>query len=188
MPNWCDNTLTIEGDCEGAKFLMAAFRNEDPFQAIYPCPKELDHPDAHRFGGTPEEKANQIVKRRELNDKYGYESGYDWRCGEWGTKWDVDADIMNEGNAGLPYMEVCFASAWSPPIELYRYINRVYPSVRLSWTYEEPGVGFAGDGGCEGDLFEDNVRDFLYDEEDVNCAPDSYVGSATILPLPGGAK
>lgn len=198
MPNWCYNTLNIEGSSENAHRIMDAFSGDNPFSKIYPCPAELYDDEAHAYGGTDEDVAKQNARRAELKSKYGYDSAYDWHCGEWGTKWDVepcvnDDSVLPNGNR---YMNVYFDSAWSPPIELYRWINRTYPEVRLSWTYEEGGVGFQGEGSCEGDMFDDVISDYVYEDEeeedDVFVQPETQatpnVGAATVLPLPGGTK
>jgi len=191
MPNWCDNSLTIEGSSENALRIMEAFRSNNPFSKIHPCPQELYDDEAHSYGGTDEASARRDARRAELKAKYGYESAYDWQCGEWGTKWDVDPDAYDEGPTS---MSVTFDSAWSPPIELYRWINRNYPEVRLEWTYAEGGVGFQGEGWCEGDVFDDVTSDYQYedDEEETLLIIDEMtyatpnVGAATVLPLPGG--
>jgi Ferredoxin-like domain in Api92-like protein len=188
MPNWCDNTLTIEGTSEDAIRIMDAFRNNNPFNKIHKCPDELYDQEAHSYGGSDEDRARSDARRAVLKAKYGYESAYDWHCGEWGTKWDVDTNVYDETAFSL---SVSFDSAWSPPIELYRWINRHYPDVRLTWTYEEGGAGFQGEGYCEGDIFTDEVSDFDYDREDEEEFiepehPAMHVGSATVLPLPKG--
>jgi hypothetical protein len=172
---------------------MEAFRGNNPFSKIHPCPAELYDDEAHSYGGTDEDRARRDARRAELKAKYGYESAYDWHCGEWGTKWDVDTNVYVDGTSTV---SVNFDSAWSPPIELYRWINRNYPEVRLEWTYEEGGVGFQGEGSCEGDFFEDITSDYQYEDEEeetifvtdeVTYATPN-VGAATVLPLPGGTK
>lgn len=186
MPNWCDNTLTIEGTSENAVRIIEAFRHSNPFSKIHPCPEELYDHEAHRYGGSDEDRARSEARRAELKAKYAYGSAYDWHCGEWGTKWDVDTNVYDETESSL---SVSFDSAWSPPIELYRWINRQYPEVRLTWTYAEEGVGFQGEGYCHGDIFELEESECEYEEEEEFIEPEhpvTHVGSATVLPLPKG--
>jgi hypothetical protein len=187
MPNWCDNTLTIEGESEDAKRIINAFKDLDPFDKIHPTPKELYDNDAHSYSSDPTERTRQDARRSELRDKYGYASAYDWHVGEWGTKWDVEPYVMESSETSI---SVSFDSAWSPPIELYKWINRNYPEIKMSWTYEEGGVGFQGEGYCYEDTFVDETSDFVYEEEEF-IPPDLpviQVGSATVLPLPKGNK
>lgn len=75
---------------------------------------------------------------------------YSWRIENWGTKWDIGADIGTdrEEQHGLKATVVgneasmSFDSAWSPPIGLYEKLVELGFSVEA--TYFEPEMAFCG--------------------------------------------
>ena len=78
------------------------------------------------------------------------EDWYSWQINNWGTKWDIGADIGTEKEEryGLKATrvdnEVCcsFDSAWSPPLGLYEKLVELGYDVKA--TYWEPGMAFCG--------------------------------------------
>jgi len=78
------------------------------------------------------------------------EDWYNWQINNWGTKWDIGADIGTEKEEryGLKATRVdnevscSFDSAWSPPIGLYGALFTLGYDVRAS--YWEPGMAFCG--------------------------------------------
>ncbi len=122
MPNYCINSLIIEGDAKKIQELVDEAQKGDDarfFQLIKPMPKELE-------GTTsPSDTPNW----------------YGWRCDNWGTKWDacyIDVVDANEGYACFN-----FDTAWSPPIPVYDALTEQGLSVTAE--YEEHGMGFAGE-------------------------------------------
>jgi len=85
------------------------------------------------------------------------EDWYSWQINNWGTKWDIGADMGTdkEERYGLKATrvdnEVCcsFDSAWSPPIGLYDKLVGLGYDVKAS--YWEPGMAFCGiwDNGAD---------------------------------------
>ncbi len=85
------------------------------------------------------------------------EDWYSWQINNWGTKWDVGADMGTdkEERYGLKATrvdnEVCcsFDSAWSPPVGLYDELVDLGYDVKA--TYWEPGMAFCGiwDNGAD---------------------------------------
>ena len=68
---------------------------------------------------------------------------YNWRCQNWGTKWDCYT--LEIDDTDLPHgFEVTFETAWSPPEEVCSAIREQYPNVSISWFYDEPGCEIAG--------------------------------------------
>jgi len=145
MPNWCNNTLEVWGDKEQIKEFKKkgrVSRKDDKtdlsLDRFVPIPKELKGTTA------PSKKTD-----RRLIKKYGADNWYDWRLNNWGTKWDVDAELVNENiprskkyNEG--FLVYVFDSAWSPPIEWLEKMCKQYKKLRFKLKYEEPLMGFMG--------------------------------------------
>ena len=78
------------------------------------------------------------------------EDWYNWQINNWGTKWDIGADVGTEKEEwyGLKATRVdnevscSFDSAWAPPIGLYDKLVELGYTVRAS--YWEPGMAFCG--------------------------------------------
>ena len=68
---------------------------------------------------------------------------YNWRCHNWGTKWD--AYDLSVDECDLPHgFEVTFNTAWSPPEEVCNAIREQFDDLSMSWFYDEPGCEIAG--------------------------------------------
>ena len=68
---------------------------------------------------------------------------YNWRCQNWGTKWDcydlhIDDDEMPNA------LELTFNTAWSPPEEICYALKEKFDDLSVSWFYDEPGCEVAG--------------------------------------------
>ena len=127
MPNWCLNKLTVS---HTDKTAMERFVN------------------AYNKGSVCNEF---IPEPKDIGDDW-----YMWRVNNWGTKWDVGADIGTEKeeryglkatvvdwNNGKSIEANCsFDSAWSPPIEFYDKLVELGYDVHAS--YFEPGMTFCG--------------------------------------------
>jgi len=75
---------------------------------------------------------------------------YDWRVEHWGTKWDVQGDLVYDDEE---YLEYCFESAWSPPTPFLEKVSKDFPLLRFVLKYEEEGIGFIGRAiACNGVL------------------------------------
>ena len=143
MPNWCNNTMTLEHDdpamIERAKaaFLDGKFLNE-----FIPVPEDL-HIVAGSVGaqGSPEQTELEL-KEQANREKHGYATWYEFCVNEWGTKWDVGGDdgYVQDLNGGIM---LTFDSAWAPPTNAYEKL--VDMGFRVHATYFEGGMMFAGD-------------------------------------------
>ena len=119
MPNWCANLLEIAGPTEEKKrFLENAKSIEGPEAAI------------------------------SLKRMVPYPEGvwdYNWCVDNWGTKWDIDAELMNpyweDDNENLVFK---FDSAWGPPDVAFETIAKDYPKLGFCLLFAEPGMGFEG--------------------------------------------
>ena len=143
MPNWCNNTVTLENSdpamIERAKaaFLDGKFLNE-----FIPVPEDL-HIVAGSVGaqGSPEQTELEL-KEQANREKHGYATWYEFCVNEWGTKWDVGGDdgYVQDLNGGIM---LTFDSAWAPPTNAYEKL--VDMGFRVHATYFEGGMMFAGD-------------------------------------------
>jgi len=131
MPNWCLNTLTITADPNlvptGVDYspiekLIVANNTEEHFlQHMRPMPDELKETTAPNDSGI---------------------NWYNWRVENWGTKWEVSADV--DWDEETKTLHVTFDSAWAPPIEALQYWADQHPEFCLELSYWEPGMAFVG--------------------------------------------
>lgn len=160
MPNWCNNTLTLEGDkqeIQQVKHLL--FKDpvnckEFSFNCAVPQPENLSH-EAVTFEQMDEMRKN------------GIPHWYDWNNANWGTKWDAcnEFDTQVENNKIVIY----FDSAWSPPTEwFYSFLQQIDPSneIRVELKYFEVGMDFAGSyfRDSNGEIGETEGRIYQADE------------------------
>jgi hypothetical protein len=136
MPNWCNNSITIQGPTETLETLWEEANTEDSglLQAMVPMPSELNDTKA------PSDGANW----------------YDWRVSNWGTKWDVDLEGLefHNNHDGTSHITGWFDSAWAPPIEAYNTFLDDMDCCSIEATYEEGGMDFAG-------IYEDGEDNYL---------------------------
>ena len=148
MPNWCSNTIEIEGTKEQINAFVS-FLDEQTgkewFSFFKPTPPELKE-----------------------------EGWYEWNVENWGTKWNCDAqdwvkvENPNEDQSSVTFW---FDSAWSPPTALYEFIEAT-STLNIKASYNEGGMGFVGefvDGVDECFNYEsledlENIPEHLVDE------------------------
>lgn len=128
MPNWCMNKLTVSHNNPDMV---------DRFENAYNLGKACNE-----FVPMPTNIGNDW---------------YDWCVVNWGTKWDIGADVGTdkEERYGLKATRVdnevscSFDSAWAPPIGLYNALFELGYDVKA--TYWEPGMAFCGiwDNGAD---------------------------------------
>ena len=104
------------------------------FNKLYPCPEELLNV-AQNLTDQPDEK------EAELTEKYGFGDWYFWRCGNWGTKWDVEAKIVNLCDNSVVYE---FDTAWAPPYMFIINISKTFPDLVFILKYDSVECGYRG--------------------------------------------
>jgi hypothetical protein len=162
MPNWCMNKLTVS---HPNKDMV------DRFEKAYNLGKAC---------------SDFVPEPNYIND----DEWYNWRVCNWGTKWDIGADIGTdkEERYGLKATRVAnevscsFDSAWAPPVGLYEKLFELGYDIKA--TYWEPGMAFCGiwdngaDNYCEysskdmipvGLWNEYDMQEFFKDDEEVNA-------------------
>jgi hypothetical protein len=166
MPNWCSNTIELKNTREKVEE-FENFLNDNEgknwFDFFAPCPQELLD-----VGAVDSEITNE-----QLIEEYGYSDWYSFGLGEWGCKWNCDAQSwhVEEAEDGKFVIKFWFNSPWGPPQELYEKIND--PAEDGGWSvyaeWNEEGMQFVGyfDEGFV-DTYEytdveslDNIPEFL---------------------------
>jgi len=128
MPNWCNNSIAIQGPTDTIKQLWEdAHQEEGGFgllNAMVPMPKELEGTTSP--GDTP--------------------NWYDWRVTNWGTKWDIDDTGLEFTDHGDGTAEISgwFDSAWAPPIDAYNAFLDMMDNCYITASYHEGGMDFGG--------------------------------------------
>jgi hypothetical protein len=128
MPNWCENSLEIVAlDKKGVHKIRElkekAANPEDPHDDVFQMKRFVPRP------------------------KDAEEIWYAWNCANWGTKWDVceqfieDYDIDSEEYGRVVFS---FLTAWSPPEIFVEKLAKMYPELNFFLRYEEPGMGYSG--------------------------------------------
>jgi hypothetical protein len=106
------------------------------------------------------DRAEDSLKRDEFMSEFlptpNIEDWYEWRVDHWGTKWEVEASVIERTEFMIKSV---YDSAWAPPIMFYNHLCRIGFSVRA--LYYEPGLNFCG-------IF-DNGEDVYYDIMGMNC-------------------
>ena len=157
MPNWCNNTLTLEHEDPAmiarakAAFIEGKFLHE-----FVPVPLCLTETVAGCLGD-PEKQAELEKSEQDNLNAYNYKNWYDFCVAEWGTKWDVGGDdgYINDIEGGLV---LSFDSAWAPPVNAYARL--IEQGFKVYAMYYEPGMCFAG--------VWDNGEDDYYEYGDMN--------------------
>lgn len=114
MPNWCMNQLTLEHE---DKSMIERF--EKAFNENRSCQEFLPQPEG--IG----------------------EGWYEWCLANWGTKWDFGCDGAPPVKADGNKFVCSFDSAWTPPVCLYRELDRL--GYKVNAIYFEPGCAFCGE-------------------------------------------
>lgn len=136
MPNWAFNDLYVRGNPEKLKrFKLAAEDDKDGKTAIslnklHPMPIALESTTS------PSREPNPALIRL-----YGFDNWYDWHIHNWGCKWDVEAELIEDKGKVLQYY---FESPWSPPIEAFIKISEDFPGLTFKLRFEEESRAFKG--------------------------------------------
>ena len=105
------------------------------------------------------EEGKQAIENKK---KYGFETWYEWNIANWGTKWDVKAQLTEDTETLLEYS---FDSAWSPPVEWLEKVSEFYPDLHFTLRYSESGCGFKGEATAENG----SINNYCEDWNPVFC-------------------
>lgn len=126
MPNWCSNSIVIEGDKDKIKKIKRVLQSMDTtnsevgvFQVLVGRDENLSEAQFHEGGW--------------------YQSNID----RFGCKWDINWDDANIDIDSDDCITMSPQTAWSPPEGFCRLLAQQY-EVRVTMEYSEPGCDFAG--------------------------------------------
>ena len=194
MPNWCSNYLRVSGSADRvAAFRKKAHGHTASYNSIssydakpwevfddirkkaiilsMPEPGEVSElsfhalhpvPDLIRQLGFDSGLAKEAAKL--IGVEYPGQSGYDWQCANWGTKWEPDVShVYAEDN----YLEYEFCTAWSPPTALLDHLTKEWPDLLFEIEFREEGMGFYGRATYSGGECTDYIEgEIKYEDED----------------------
>ena len=147
MPNYCANTLTLaHSDPAMIQRVQDAVARGELLNEFVPVPKALTETVS---GSVPvDEEAAHKAQEEANREAYGYTNWYDFCNAEWGTKWDVDAEVIM---ATPSQVDLAFDSAWAPPICWYEKMLAL--GFEVDAYYYESGMGFCGHYDNGSDLY-----------------------------------
>jgi hypothetical protein len=180
MPNWCSNTLIVEGDLNELvdfkkKVLIPSesIKGDLDFtmEVLYPTPAELlemTAPVMWRGEADDEEGKKEFEENaKAIKEKYGHEDWYNWRVSNWGTKWDASDSYVDERDGES--LSINYTTAWGPNDNWVKYASEQFPKLKFYLSYEEAGCGFCGILMCEdGEVTSEDSGDLLWQDDDGN--------------------
>ena len=133
MPNHCYQQVYIEGP----KLLI-----QQIYESIW-----VTAPEERQFCQliVPMPFEQWLAPKTKWGD-YEVEGWYDWRCENWGTKWDiVDVQLTNEIEDDEDKSSFSFNcwTAWGPPTPVWDKLQKMGVKVRA--TYQDEGGMFEGE-------------------------------------------
>lgn len=126
MPNWCENVLTLRAENrERLLEVLAEIGHEKSpldFSRVIPEPDTETYRDSQVGPGA-------------------FPEWYEWRIGNWGTKWNAGDVEMDENEAQAVFT---FNTAWSPPVPIVEKLAEKFPDLIVALAFDEPGMDFGG--------------------------------------------
>ena len=129
MPNWCENRVYIEAPSEEIEAILLAVQSEGDdglLNYLRPQPQ---------------------FEKESVNNQLP--EWYSWRVENWGTKWEVSAEVFSHSVAD-GWANIAFDSAWSPPLEALYYWESQGENRSFNIRYIEWGMAFCGEADSSG--------------------------------------
>ena len=136
MPNWCNNSVTINAPKPVIDEIKAILASDDMGLLNWMRPLPEDQRD----------------------------NWYDWCVNNWGTKWDIHESFVGD-DTEEDSIQFSFDTAWGPPVAAFRSWAERDGRVTYRLTYMEPGMGFVGWDSYDGESFDEDYVEQGDDEE-----------------------
>jgi len=149
MPNWCQNTLVVEGKQEDIKEFRDFIKGEtiEGKERIFDFGKVISTEGEEAKWRKEWDKLSAKEQKERWHDDFGtywfnVGKGYGWCVENWGTKWNAcDTDISIDEPEKFA---IFFATAWSPPEPIIKELAMQFNKLDFTFEYEEWGMAFAG--------------------------------------------
>jgi len=180
MPNIANCILTVKhSDPAMITRMVNAYTESRLFGNYLPYPADLDTARPYR-GGEEEDEENKL-RRREMYEKYGFETGNDWRCHHWGTFWEMGIssgwsklEILGENELKLD-----ISTAWAAPtgvlshwVELGYDIEGTIDEDTMNCIYYEYKNGVMNQVIYDREQYEAIVGQIVEEPEGSDCFSD----------------
>ena len=127
------------------------------FEDLKERSKESDYSADYSRYNDLEDLGKQLVY---LKEKYGYDNWYDWRCANWGTKWNACEPEYNSKEK-----KISFDTAWSIPYPIIAKMVEDNPDAKIEGYSEEETGWFDEYHSNKGKLYIDARGELEWDEE-----------------------
>lgn len=173
MPNWCYNTVTIQGPKDQVDFIKNKLN--EPYTRQHdqwnPETGQMEIKDYHYDSPVfsfwniyrPEQDGVSLDVYMQQNDHskplaeqllFAGNNWYDWNVRNWGTKWDVgvsndteypDTELMEHESKGEDqWLVYKLNTAWSPPTPAMEKLSALVPNCVVTLNFEEE-TGWGGE-------------------------------------------
>ena len=129
MPNWCENRVYIEAPPSDIEAILMAVQSDDDKKLLNYLRPEPTYPKENEENLMP--------------------NWWNWRVGNWGTKWEVHAEVISHSVAD-GWVNLAFDSAWSPPIEAFYHWESEGKDRNFNIRFIEWGMAFCGECDSRG--------------------------------------
>ena len=128
MPNHVTNVVSFSGDKSRISAMLKEIQNDEHGIGSVDFEKILPMPDTVYNGSLG-------IREREL---YGKNNWYDWRLGNWGTKWN---SYGYTENTTFQDDKIKFLTAWSAPHPILHKLSEMYPDVKMEHEWADEDIG-----------------------------------------------
>ena len=128
MPNHVTNVISFSGDKSRISAMLKEIQNDEHGIGSVDFEKILPMPDTVYNGSLG-------IREREL---YGENNWYDWRIGNWGTKWN---SYGYTENTTFQDGKIKFLTAWSAPHPILQKLSEMFPDVKMEHEWADEDVG-----------------------------------------------
>jgi hypothetical protein len=170
MPNYCENVLTVtdqeESGAISAFLELVRGTNKHGKETAFTFHKVIAYPP--EFQQMDDDK--KVLSKEDYRKNYntandGFNSGgYEWCITHWGTKWDLDPEMIGVEQEDDSRVVFSFATAWAPPKPIVEKLAELFPHLRIVLEYWEGSMCFQGHLVCEeGRALVDEAFDYYGD-------------------------